>query len=82
MQTVLGDVSKWVPMSSDRFLELQVTQTDATVILNGTVKETVSVYFLADNEVRQTDCDLISPNCVLSINRDTKKGIKQKIRQF
>ena len=65
VQAVLGDVSKWVPMSSDRVLELNYGQTEIVATLTGHMDETVTMSVLIDGVVMEADCSLISSNCVL-----------------
>lgn len=65
VQAVLGDISKWVPMSSDRVRDLTYGRTDIVATLDGPAEETVSMYFLVNNEVKQSDCSLKSPDCIL-----------------
>ena len=65
MQVVLGDVSKWIPMSSDRVVGLRIENTGIDIILAGHVEETVTMAYLLDGEIKYQQCELKTPTCRL-----------------
>lgn len=74
VQAVLGDISKWVPMSSDRFVDLVVKETSVVATLGGAAEEIVTVYFLINDTIKQADCSLSTPECLLFVDNEQKQG--------
>ena len=75
VKAVLGDVSKWIPMSSDRVQAMSSSTSGIVVSLTGTWDENVPIYYLVDNEIRMTNCSVKqSGQCVLTTEEGVRKG--------
>ena len=75
VKAVLGDVSKWIPMSSDRVQAISSSTSGIVVSLTGTSDENVPIYYLVDNEIRMTNCSVKqSGKCVLTTEEGVRKG--------
>ena len=75
VKAVLGDASKWIPMSSDRVQAISSSPSGIVVSLTGTWDENVPIYYLVDNEIRMTNCSVKqSGQCVLTTEEGVRKG--------
>ena len=52
----MGELSKYVPMSPRRVSGIQVTSADITLLVEGAVGESVTMFYSVDGQVRSVTC--------------------------